>query len=133
MLAGALCCAALMPLRAPYHASSPLRPSSASGFRDCRSRVMLAAAGDGDQGARDAADGWTGGDRLFGLKSPADLVQNLLLQCAIQTQLSYYNEFKNEVRARWLESVSSYMPRGDAVCALCPSAVPSPHARPAPA
>ena len=31
-------------------------------------------------------------------------VQALLLQCAIQTQLSYYNEFKNEMRARWLES-----------------------------
>jgi hypothetical protein len=67
---------------------------------------MQAEADDGEPGARDAANGWTGGDPLFGLKSPEDLVQNLLLQCAIQTQLSYYNEFKNEVRARWLESVS---------------------------
>lgn len=31
-------------------------------------------------------------------------VCSLLMQCAIQVQLSYYNEFKNEMRARWLES-----------------------------
>ena len=31
-------------------------------------------------------------------------VCSLLMQCAIQAQLSYYNEFKNEMRARWLES-----------------------------
>jgi len=43
-------------------------------------------------------------DPLFGIDSPSELLQNLLLQCAIQTQLSYYNEFKNECRAHWLES-----------------------------
>lgn len=28
----------------------------------------------------------------------------LMLQCSIQAQLSYYNEFKNEIRSRWLEA-----------------------------
>lgn len=47
---------------------------------------------------------WQGGDPLYGLRAPGELLQNLLLRCAIQTQLSYYNEFKNECRARWLEA-----------------------------
>jgi hypothetical protein len=84
---------------------------------------MLAGAGDG--GDRDAADGWSGGDPLFGLKSPTDLVQNLLLQCAIQTQLFYYNEFKNEVRARWLESV-----RAPSLCCYRPPGPPRMHPQP---
>lgn len=29
---------------------------------------------------------------------------NLLVQCAVQAQLSYYNEFKNEIKTRWLEA-----------------------------
>uniref|UniRef100_A0A7S4BIS2 Uncharacterized protein n=3 Tax=Chrysotila carterae TaxID=13221 RepID=A0A7S4BIS2_CHRCT len=33
-----------------------------------------------------------------------ELPEKLLLQCAIQAQLSYYNEFKDELKARWLES-----------------------------
>ena len=28
---------------------------------------------------------------------------SLMLQCSIQAQLSYYNEFKNELRAKWLD------------------------------
>jgi hypothetical protein len=35
---------------------------------------------------------------------PPEKLLNLLCQCAVQAQLSYYGEFKNEVRARWLES-----------------------------
>ena len=35
---------------------------------------------------------------------PPERLLQLLLQCGIQAQLSYYNEFKNEVRARWLEA-----------------------------
>ena len=38
------------------------------------------------------------------LRPPPEKLSNLLLQCAIQAQLSYYNEFKNEMRSRWLES-----------------------------
>ena len=36
--------------------------------------------------------------------SPRDRLHNLMLQSSIQTQLSYYNEFKNELQARWLTS-----------------------------
>ena len=29
---------------------------------------------------------------------------DLVVQCAVQAQLAYHNEFKSEVRAKWLES-----------------------------
>lgn len=46
-----------------------------------------------------------GSDPLLGMNTPAETqVQNLLLRCALQAQISYYNEFKNECKARWLES-----------------------------
>ena len=37
-------------------------------------------------------------------ENPPDKLVNLVLQCAIQAQLSYYAEFKNEIRTRWLEA-----------------------------
>ena len=33
---------------------------------------------------------------------PPEKLHNLLMQCAIQAQISYYNEFKNEVMTKWL-------------------------------
>jgi len=36
--------------------------------------------------------------------APREKLHSLLMQCSIQTQLGYYNEFKNELSARWLES-----------------------------
>lgn len=35
---------------------------------------------------------------------PPEKLHNLLLQCAIQAQLSYHNEFHNEIMSKWLEA-----------------------------
>ena len=37
-------------------------------------------------------------------RDPPEKLLSLMLQCAVQAQLAYYNEFKSEVRAKWLES-----------------------------
>ena len=41
-------------------------------------------------------------DGAAGVRPPPEPLCNLLLQCAVQAQLSYHSEFKNEVKARWL-------------------------------
>jgi len=38
------------------------------------------------------------------VREPPPKLMMLMVQCAVQAQLAYYNEFKNEVRAKWLES-----------------------------
>jgi len=38
------------------------------------------------------------------LQPVPEKLNNLLMQCAIQSQLYYHNEFKNEIQARWLQS-----------------------------
>jgi len=35
---------------------------------------------------------------------PPEKLLDLVVQCAVQSQLAYHNEFKSEVRAKWLES-----------------------------
>jgi len=39
-----------------------------------------------------------------GQRDPPDKLLDLVVQCAVQAQLAYHNEFKSEVRAKWLES-----------------------------
>lgn len=38
------------------------------------------------------------------VREPPQKLMMLMVQCAVQAQLAYYNEFKNELRAKWLES-----------------------------
>ena len=35
---------------------------------------------------------------------PPEKLVGLMLQCAVQAQLSYFNQFKNELRAKWLQA-----------------------------
>ena len=44
------------------------------------------------------------GGRDAGQRDPPDKLLDLVVQCAVQAQLAYHNEFKSEVRAKWLES-----------------------------
>lgn len=54
----------------------------------------MAEGSAGTEGTRD----------LDGLSDPPDKLLDLVVQCAVQAQLAYHNEFKSEVRAKWLES-----------------------------
>lgn len=38
------------------------------------------------------------------MRPPPEQLCNLMMQCAVQASLSYHNEFKNEVKARWLQA-----------------------------
>jgi len=65
---------------------------------------MVAESAKGrDGGGRDRDDGGGGPDSDV-RSDPPDQLLDLVVQCAVQAQLAYHNEFKSEVRAKWLES-----------------------------
>ena len=51
-----------------------------------------------------AGSGREGGGDIDVQRDPPDKLLDLVVQCAVQAQLAYHNEFKSEVRAKWLES-----------------------------
>ncbi|KAL1529821.1 hypothetical protein AB1Y20_000753 [Prymnesium parvum] len=83
-------------MRAPHAATRD--PALAAQEADCHGGGVGGRRGRAAQ-TRMMAEGAEGA-----AYSPRDRLHNLLVQCSIQTQLGYYNEFKNELRGRWLES-----------------------------
>ena len=91
---------------------------------------MVAESAKGrDGGGRDRDDGGGGPDSDV-RSDPPDQLLDLVVQCAVQAQLAYHNEFKSEVRAKWLESF--HAPTLTLCHTLCPSPVWLPRPDPMP-
>ena len=75
--------------------------------------VIMAVSSAGSDAWSENADNWKKWEGI-GMNSsdsnskvrsdPPEKLLDLVVQCAVQSQLAYHNEFKSEVRAKWLES-----------------------------
>lgn len=86
-----LLCGSASALLVTPHAHPPQHVNA----RPPRPRLLTAVMAEGSAGREGGCDAG---------RDPPDKLLDLVVQCAVQAQLAYHNEFKSEVRAKWLES-----------------------------